>query len=239
MLDDTMHKDMDTWVDEFSGVICQKPGLTDRVELAIDTVVAAPVSQRPYHTPVTLRDAVSKEVDWLIESGYIRPSDSDWASPIVTVKKPNGSLRLCIDYKRLNEVTVPAPFYMPTIEEVLQAAGEAKVISKIDLNKRYYQVKVRNQDVHKTAFVCHKGHYEFLRVPFGLRNAPAAFQKLTSRVLSQCEGFVYSYIDDIIIFSKCWEDHVGHVRQVLTRLREVGLTASPKKCQWGGKVVLF
>ena len=114
VLDDTtMQKDVDTWVDEFSDVICQKPGLTDRVELAIDTGVAAPVSQRPYQTPVTLRDAVSKEVDCLIESGYIRPSDSDRASLIVTAKKPDGSLRLCIDYKRLNEVTVPAPFYMP------------------------------------------------------------------------------------------------------------------------------
>ena len=128
---------------------------------------------------------------------------------------------------------------MPTIEEVLEAAGTAAVISKVDLNKGYYQVKVKQEDIPKTAFVCHKGHFEFVRMPFGLKNAPAAFQKLTSKVLEPCSSYALPYIDDIVIFSSSWEEDVGHVREILSRLREAGLTASPRKCTWGGKVVKF
>ena len=131
------------------------------------------------------------------------------------------------------------PFYMLTIEEVLEAAGTVEVISKVDLNKGYHQVRVKEEDIHKTAFVCYKGHYEFVRMPFGLKNAPAAFQKLTSKVLEPCSSFALPYIDDIVIFSKNWKEHVGHVREVLSRLREAGLTASLRKCTWGGKVVEF
>ena len=239
MLDDGMKRDVSSWLEEFGDVVCAEPGLTDWVELSINTGEAAPVSQRPYNTPMTLREAVGKEVDWLVQKGYVRRSHSEWVSPIVTVKKPDGSIRLCVDYKKLNNVTAPAPFYMPTIEEVLEAAGTAAIICKIDLNKGYHQVKVSDEDVHKMAFVCHKGHYEFLRMPFGLKNAPAVFQKLTSRVFEPCLAFALPYIDDIVIFSKNWEEHVRHVRQVLQRLREAGLTASPRKCVWGGKVVEF
>ena len=182
-------------------LVCTEPGLTDWVELSINTGEATPVSQRPYNTPVALKKAVGSEVDWLVQKGYIRISHSEWASPIVTVKKPDGSIRLCIDYKNVNSVTTPAPFYMPTIDKVLEAAGTAAIISKVDLNKGYYQVRVKKEDVHKTAFVSHKGHYEFVRMPFGLKNAPAVFQKLTSRVLEQCSGFALPYRDDIVIFS--------------------------------------
>ena len=180
LLDDSIKEDVDKWLREFSDVVCTEPGLTDWVELSINTRDTTPVSQRPYNTPVTLRDAVAKEVDWLVQKGYIRRSQNEWDSPIVTVKKPDGSIRLCIEYNRLNSTTTPAPFYMPTIEEVSEAAGTAAVISKVDLYKGYYYLRVKEYDIHKTAFVCYKGQYEFMHMPFGLKSAPAAFQKLTS-----------------------------------------------------------
>ena len=156
VVDEAKQKDIDAWTSEFGDVIRQEPGLTNLVELSIDTGGAPPISQR-YNAPMSLREEVSKDIDWLLDKGYVRPTDSYWASPIVNVKKPDGSIRLCIDYKRLNKVTVPAPFYMPTVEEVLESVGTACVISKLDLNKRYYQVKVRQEDISKTAFVCHSG----------------------------------------------------------------------------------
>jgi len=234
-----MERDIQGWLDEFRDVVRKEPGLTDWVQMGINTGDAAPVSQHPYNTPVALREAVEKEVDWLVEQGYMRKSHSEWASPIVTVRKPDGSIRLCVDYKKLNAVTTPAPFYMPTIEEILEKAGRAAVMRTVDLNKGHYQVGMKSEDIAKTAFVCHKGHYEFLRMPFGLKNAPAVFQKLTTQVLEPCAEFATPYIDDVVIFSPSWEMHIGHVRKVLSRLREAGLTASPKKCRWGCEVVEF
>ena len=144
---------------------------------------------------------MTEEIEWLKSRGYIRELQSPWASPIVTVRKPSGAIRLCVDYKRLNSVTGPAPFYMPTVEETLEAVAKAKVISTIDLNKGYYQVRVCKRDIPETAFVCRDGHFEFLRMPFGLKNAPAAFQKLTSRIMGPSRRFAVPYIDDIMIFS--------------------------------------
>jgi len=128
---------------------------------------------------------------------------------------------------------------MPTIEEILGKAGTAAIMSTIDLNKGYYQVKMGEDNIDKMAFVCHKGHFEFVCMPFGLRNAPATFQKLTSKVLDTCTEYATPYIDDIVIFSSSWEAHTKHIRQVLLRLREAGLTASPRKCKWGCEMVEF
>ena len=131
----------------------------------------------------------------------------------------------------MNAVTGPAPFYMPTVEETLEAVAKARVISTIDLNKGYYQVKVCDRDIPKTAFVCKDGHYEFTRMPFGLKNAPAVFQKLTSRIMTPHKQFAVPYIDDVVIFSGSWEEHLVHVERVLTTLREAGLTVSMNKCK--------
>jgi len=188
-------------VEEFKCVVKAEPGLTDSVEAGINTGDAAPVTQRPYNTPVSAREALKKEIEWLQEKKFIRPSHSEWASHLVTVKKPDGSLRLYIDYKRLNALTIPSPFYMPTINELLEKAGTAQFISTVDLNKGFYQVAMSPADIEKTTFICHEGHFEFLRMQFGLKNAPAVFQRLTSRVLEPCRKYALPYIDDIIIFS--------------------------------------
>ena len=158
---------------------------------------------------------------------------------MVTVKKPDGSARLCVDFRRINQITRQMPFYMPRVEEVLEGVGKASFISKLDLCKGYYQVEMEIQDIPKTAFICHRGKFEFLRMPFGVKNAPAAFQELMQMVLDPYKKFTTAYMDDIIVFSSSWTDHIQHIDTVLTALTEAGLTASPRKCKWAGKSVQF
>ena len=143
------------------------------------------------------------------------------------MKKPSGAIRLCVDYKRLNAVTGPAPYYMPTVEKALES------LAKVN------QVKVCELDIPKTSFVCKDGHFELARMPFGLNNAPAAFQNLISRIMAPCREFAVPYIDIIEIFSGCGEDHLRYVEEVLAILRSAGLTVSPCKCKWGGQIVDF
>jgi len=135
--DSVFQKRLKTRLKGYTDVLCEEPGLTELVELEIDTGDAPPIYQNAYNTPVSVRKKVTEEIEWLQSRGYIRESQSPWASPIVTVKKPSGAIRLCVDYKRLNAVTDTAPFYMPMVEETLEAVAKAKVISTIDLNKGY------------------------------------------------------------------------------------------------------
>ena len=140
-------------------------------------------------------------------------------------------MRLCIDFRRLNE-TVPDPYLMPRMEEIIDCLGEAMYVSTLDLNKGFHQVPMKPDDIEKTAFCTPWGKYEYLFMPFGLRNAPSTFQRLMDLVLDDLLDFVRSYIDDIAIFSKTWTEHLQHLKSVLERLREVKLTAKPIKCKW-------
>jgi len=217
-LEMSQKRDIDRILEEFKETVTSEPGLTDRVEFSINTGDSAPIAQRPYNTPIHFRDSIDKEIDWLIEKKYIRRSTSAWASPIVCVRKPDGSARLCVDYKRLNSVTV---------------------LSKMNLAKGYYQIRVNEKDVEKTTFVCHRGKFEFSRMPFGVMNTPAIFQELMQEVLKEDVEYCSPYMDDVTVYSETWEDHLEHIRRVLGRLQSAGLTANPKKCQWGGQMIEF
>ena len=128
---------------------------------------------------------------------------------------------------------------MPRVEEVLESVGKAGVISKLDLSKGYYQVPMSPADIPKTAFMCHQGRFEFVRMPFGVKNAPAVFQELMQKLFKDFSYCCTPYMDDLVIFSSTWEEHVQHVRLVLSKLRAAGLTANPAKCHWGGTKMEF
>ena len=231
--------DRDAWLNEFSDIMTELPGTAKGMKFGIDTGDHVPIQQRPYSTLAVLKPGVEEEITWLLDKGFIVPSESLWASPIVTVRKPNGKIRLCVDFKRINAITKPALFFMPRVEEIVEDVVQSKFISTMDLAKSYYQVLMEPKDQEMTAFVCHAGHFQFTRMPFGVRNAPSMFQKLMDKVLKAVKGYAQAYIDDIVVFSSSWEDHVRHVRQVLKLLKQAGLTVNPEKCRWGGTKLRF
>jgi len=232
-LDDEKKRDIARIMERYGDTLTKEPGLTDLAEFKIDTGECKQIYQRPYNTPAHFRASIDSEIDWLIDKRFIRPSTSSWASPIVAVRKSDGTARLCVNFKKVNAVTTNQPFYMPRVEEVLESVGKSRYISKLDLSKGYYKVRMSDEDIEKTASVCHRGRYEFTRMPFGVKNAPACFQKLMQELFKADTSYCSLYMDDLVIFSESWEKHVGHIEEVLRRLKGAGLTANPAKCRWG------
>ena len=218
---------------EFPNVFSDLPGSTKVAKLEIKTGEAEPRASHPHRVPDRLKEGVRAEIEKLVELGIVVPSSSPWASPIVPVPKSDGTVRVCIDYRQLNEVTQGDPFYMVTLEEILERVGEASVMSKLDLAKGFYQVEVEAQSQEKTAFVCPFGKFEFRKMPFGLKNAPALFQRCMEVVLHECYGFSAPYIDDVLVFSMSVSEHVQHLREVLGKLEEYGMTVKESKCVFG------
>ncbi len=231
--------EMNCVLDEFNDIFSEVPGSTERVIMSIDTGGSEPIRQAPYSVPLGIRDKVREELLSLEKNGIIERSDSCWASPLVPVRKPCGGIRLCVDYRKLNGVTIREPYYIPSLEEMLEKVGHGKVLSKVDLAKGFHQVLVREEDRDKTSFVCPFGKFRFVRMPFGLTNAPSVFQRLMDNVLVDCNEFAKVYIDDILIVSESWEEHLVHVSRVLRTLREAGLTCKKSKCSFGRRSLEF
>ena len=226
-------KQLDGVLKSFPDVLSDKPGRTEVVKMSILTGEAIPIKSHPYRVPPRWRQEVKSQIDQLLKLGIIEPSKSPWSSAVVTVRKKSGGCRICIDYRAVNGVTTPDPYQMPFIEDILDTLAEAKHMSKIDLNKGFYQIPVLTEDKEKTAFCTPWGKYQFSRMPFGLRNGPAVFQRMMDKILHQDLEYSRVYIDDIVIFSQSWEQHCLHLSRVLERLRAAGLTANVSKCQWG------
>src|SRR5260221_7196228 len=179
------------------------------------------------------KEALYTYISENLAKGFIRPSTSSAASPILFVKKPNGSLRLCIDYRGLNAITKRNRYPLPLINELLNAVHCCHVFSKIDLKSAFNLLRIASGDEWKTAFRTNEGLFEYLVMPFGLTNAPAAFQGFIQWVLQEHLGlFCVVYLDDILIFSHSQEEHNRHVCKVLHALCEHGLLASVDKCEF-------
>eukprot|EP00253_Pinus_taeda_P004086 PITA_04086 len=184
----------------------------------------------------TLENAkIKKQVQELLERGFIRPSTSPCGSPIVLVRKKDGSWRMCIDYRALNKITIKNRYPLPRIDDLLDQLKEVVFFfSKLDLHSGYHQVRVAEQDAWKTAFKTKKGLYEWLVIPFGLNNAHATFMRIMNDVLKPfLDDFVIVYLDDIMIFSKTWEEHLKHVKQTLDVLKREKLYVKLSKCEFG------
>ncbi|KAL0536597.1 hypothetical protein IC582_025549 [Cucumis melo] len=219
------------------------PGLPPHreVEFAIELEPGTvPISRAPYRmAPAELKE-LKVQLQELLDKGFIRPSVSPWGAPVLFVKKKDGSMRLCIDYRELNKVTVKNRYPLPRIDDLFDQLQGATVFSKIDLRSGYHQLRIKDEDVPKTAFRSRYGHYEFIVMSFGLTNAPAVFMDLMNRVFREfLDTFVIVFIDDILIYSKMEAEHEEHLRLVLQTLRENKLYAKFSKCEFWLKQVSF
>jgi hypothetical protein len=172
--------------------------------------------------------------------GHIRPSTSPFASSVVLVKKKDATMRMCIDFRALNKKTIKNMYPIPRIDELLDELHGVVYFTKIVLHSGYHQIKMREEDISKTAFRCHYGHYEFLVMPFGLTNAPATFQSCMNHVFNkQLRKHLLVFFYDLFIYSKTWEEHLWHVDQILSIMEEQSLYAKESKCEFGMTEVLY
>ncbi|GJY21933.1 putative reverse transcriptase domain-containing protein [Tanacetum coccineum] len=212
---------------------------TRQVEFQIDLVPGvALVARAPYRLAPSEMEELSTQLQELSDKGFIRPSSSPWGAPVLFVKKKDGSFRMCIDYRELNKLTVKNRYPLPRIDDLFDQLQGSSVYSKIDLRSGYHQLRVRDEDIPKTAFRTRYGHYEFQVMPFGLTNAPAVFMDLMNRVCRPyLDKFVIVFIDDILIYSKTKEEHDAHLRLILELLKKEELYAKFSKCDfWLSKV---
>ncbi|KAJ0858722.1 putative nucleotidyltransferase, Ribonuclease H [Helianthus annuus] len=210
------------------------PGLPPQllVEFHIDLVPgAAPVAKAPYRLAPSEMQELSTQLQELLDKGFIRPSFSPWGAPVLFVKKKDGTLRMCIDYRELNKLTIKNRYPLPRIDDLFDQLQGLSYYSKIDLRSGYHQLRIQEESIPKTAFRTRYGHYEFLVMPFGLTNAPAVFMDLMNRVCKPyLNKFVIVFIDDILIYSRTKEEHEQHLRTILELLKKEKLYAKFSKC---------
>ena len=222
----------------YEDIFTDVPGKCNLIEHKIPLQKNEIVQSKPYPIPYGIRDSVEADVKAMLDLGIIRPSDSPYASPIVVVRKRDNTNRICIDFRKLNKLTISDSEPMPQLNDMFQNLAQDKYYTKIDLSKGYWQIPMANEDIPKTAFVLHDSKFEFLRMPFGLKTAGGTLMKGMRKMLQGIEN-VHNYIDDILVHTKTWEEHVVALHAVLKRLKEAGLSARPSKSEFGLKSVEF
>ena len=214
---------------DYSGLPLQR-----EVEFGIKCVPDTnPISKALYKMASSELKELREQLQDLLDKGFIRPSISPWGAPMLFVKKKDGSMRMCIDYRESNKVTIKNRYPLPTIYDLLDQLQGAQVFSKVDLHSGYHQVRVKEEDIPKIAFMTRYGHYEFLVMSFGPTNAPAVFMDMMNKVFHDyLDQFTIVFIEDILIYSKTPEEHDEHLRKALERLRREKLYAKLDKCEF-------
>ena len=223
----------------FGDVLTDVPGRTNIYEYDLKLTSDVPIRKKPYAVPQAMRRTLKEEVEAMLKAGIVEPSDSPYSSPPLVVKKKDGSNRYCVDFRALNNVTVFDAEPMPRLDDLFQEIGSAcTFVSKIDLTKGYWQIPLTEGTKAKTAFPTELGLMQFTVLPFGLQCAPSAFSRMMRKVVGDVPN-VKNYIDDILIHTATWDEHLDAITSVLQRLRKAGLTAKPSKCLLGFSEVEF
>lgn len=216
-------------------------GRTHVVEHTIKLKDETPIKQRYYPRNPKMQEVINEEVDRMLKEGVIEESSSPWSSPVVLVKKTTGAYRFCIDFRRLNQATERDAYPLPQINFIIEKLKEARFISTLDLKQGYWQVPLSVESRPLTAFtVPGKGLYQFVVMPFGLHSAGASFQRLLDKIIGpELEPKAFAYLDDLIIVSKTFEEHLEILREVFERLRRAGLKINPEKCHFGKRELRY
>lgn len=240
-LNETQQKKLNQLLAEYQDLFDEQPGKTKLIQHEINLETTQPIALKPYSRRSPLeKEFIQNEIDRMLKQGIISPSESPWSAPVVIVKKKEGKLRFCVDYRQLNKVTKKDQFPLPRIDDLLDVFGKAKYFSTLDLASGYWQVEIKPEDREKTAFITNEGLYEFNVMPFGLTNAPATFQRLMNKIFKeQLNKMVVIYIDDTNVFSTTFEEHLSHLRIVFDKLRKNGLKLQPSKCHFGKTSLAF
>lgn len=218
---------------QYDGVFSDIPGKINFMEYNIEmSAEVKPKACVPYKTPFHLRDQIKSEIDKWLEFGIIKKSSSPWSSPIVVVKNRDDSIRITVDYRAINKYVNVDNFPMPNIDTVIQRLYGSNYITKLDLTKAFLQIPLTPSSTKYTSFVTEFGQYEFNVVPFGIRFASGICNRIIKEVLGDCHAFVDNFVDDLIVFSSTFEDHLLHLQIVLEKLKDAGLTLNAKKCSF-------
>lgn len=202
-----------------------------KVEHHIKTENHEPISNPPYRLSPKMKILLKQELEKMLESGIIEETESPWSFPVVLIPKKDGTVRLCVDYRRLNAITTTDTYPLPRIDDLLHAAKTTPFMSTLDLRSGYWQIKVAEKDRLKTAFTTPFGIYVFNRMPFGLKNAPATFQRLIDKFKASLPDIlILAYLDDIIICSKDFQSHISELKQTFQRLKNFGFRLHREKC---------
>lgn len=216
------------------------PGTTQVVQHHIDVQGHPPLKQRPYRVSQNEREVIKKFVSEMIQHRVAEPSNSPWASPVVLAPKADGSLRFCVDYRKVNAVTRKDVYPIPRIDDTLDKLGKAQFFTTFDLASGYWQIPLSESSKEISAFITPDGLYQYNVMPFGLCNAPPTFQRAMDLLLTGVQWqFAMVYIDDIIIYSKSFEEHLQHIQQVFERLQAAGYKLKADKCRFCMKELPF
>ena len=225
-------KEVETLMKQYPDVLSSLPGRTDQIQHDIKLLTSEPIRTKGYSIPYKTRSVMETEIQDMLDLGVIEQSISPYSSPIVLVPKKDGSVRFCIDFRKLNKVTEFDAEPMPNMEEIINRMSGHKYFTKMDLCKGYWQVGLTERSKHLTAFETPRGLFQFRTMPFGLVNSGATFCRLMRIILSNLPK-VDSFVDDMWIFTETWRDHMTSLRQVLDRFRSAKLTTKPSKCMIG------
>uniref|UniRef100_A0AAY5KLN0 ribonuclease H n=1 Tax=Esox lucius TaxID=8010 RepID=A0AAY5KLN0_ESOLU len=222
----------------FLTVFQDVPSRTSVLEHDVDVGDTAPIRQHPYRVNARKREILKGEVEYLLKNDMAKPSKCSWSSPCILVPKPDGTSRLCTDYRRVNSVTVPDSFPLPQMEDCVDRIGSAKYVSKLDLLKGYWQVPLTPRASDISAFVTPDNFVQYTVMPFGMCNAPATFQRLVHIVFADVPNCT-AYLDDVVVHSPTWSDHLSTLEMVLQRLEKASLTLNLAKCEFGKATVTY